>query len=130
MVFILRVNILGNPATTVGGIIDIGAYESLFAPTAATVTISGFVRTVDGDGIGGITIAITDQTGTVREMLTDAQGYYQFENVPTGDTYFVSALRGNYTFTQPTQVIGLIDAATIDFVGENVRAKSSIKIKF
>jgi hypothetical protein len=84
---------------------------SLFAgPTAAGVVIGGRVTKADGTGIGNALINLTDQNGTIRIARTSAFGYYSFENVAAGQTYFLSARHKYYHFATPTIIVTIMDA--------------------
>lgn len=85
------------PNATGGDGTDIGAYE-LQAPTAAPVSISGRVRTVDGRGVRGAIVSITDGNGTIRQVTTSTFGYYRFEGVTAGESYFVGVASKRYRF--------------------------------
>jgi len=46
-------------------------------------------------------------------------GYYQFPEVPTGETYIVTVNAKRYTFNPSSMVINLTDSLDeVDFVGE------------
>lgn len=85
------------PNATGGDGSDIGAYE-LQAPTAAPVSISGRVRTVDGRGVRGAIVSITDGNGTIRQVTTSTFGYYRFEGVTAGESYVVGVASKRYRF--------------------------------
>jgi subtilisin-like proprotein convertase family protein len=68
-------------------------------PTAAPVSISGRVVRADGNGISKAIVTLTDNTGTTRTALTNMFGYYRFDNVSAGQTYFINAAAKSYRFT-------------------------------
>ncbi|MFN2577845.1 MAG: carboxypeptidase regulatory-like domain-containing protein, partial [Pyrinomonadaceae bacterium] len=75
-------------------------------PAAASATISGQIITSDGAGVGGVTIVLTG--GQPRFTVTDSQGRYVFENVPTGPVYSVTPTLVNYTFGPLSRSFSLI----------------------
>ena len=98
---------------------DIGAYEVRLAPTAATVSIGGRVMTASGRGIVNVNLYLTDSSGQVRTARTTAFGYYRFDDVQAGATYILSATGKRYTFSQPVQVLNVIEETdAIDFVAD------------
>jgi hypothetical protein len=86
---------------------DIGAFEVQFAPTAATVAVSGYVTSALGRGISGVVLSLTDSQGNTRTTSTATGGYYRFEDVQAGETYILSASGKRYTFSQPVQILNV-----------------------
>lgn len=77
--------------------VDIGAYESSIVPTSASVSVSG--RVMAGKrGIAGARVYLTDQGNETRTALTNGFGYYVFDDVPVGETYFFTAAAKGYSF--------------------------------
>jgi hypothetical protein len=74
-------------------------------PTAASVTIGGRVTTAEGRGVRQAQITLTDQNGETRTALTNAFGYYRFEDVRAGATCIVTARAKRHIFINPTQVL-------------------------
>ena len=106
-----------DPGTDHGvGIDDVTV--TLFIPTAAHLSIAGRAVTSDGTGIGNTRITLSG--GTLPEplqVLTNPFGYYQFDNVPAGETYLVEAFAKRHTFIEPVRVINLSEKiADLDFV--------------
>lgn len=90
------------------------------APTAANANIGGRVLNAGGTGIGKATITITGDGIQPMQARTNAFGYYNFDNLPTGGTY-VLTIGGTkaYTFANPSRVVSLNDSiADADFVSE------------
>jgi hypothetical protein len=56
----------------------------------AGVELSGVVLTDAGDPIPGVQVQILGAGGLALATFTDAQGTYQFTNIPTGDAYQVN----------------------------------------
>lgn len=87
------------------------------SPTAANVSIGGRVTTAAGNGIGKTTVTLTDQSGNVRVVVTNAFGYYRFENVEAGQSYVIAAQNKRFQFVNPTQIISVrSDVTDADFV--------------
>jgi hypothetical protein len=87
------------------------------SPTAAHVSVSGRVRTVNGGGIRNALVILTAPNGEIRTTMTATFGYYRFTEVPVGATYIVSIISKRYTFAQPTQVITVFEnVGELDFV--------------
>ena len=77
------------------------------APRAATVTtVSGVVSTQGGSiPLGGVTVQLRPASGEALLLVSDADGAFRFENVPTG-TYTVEAtLDGFDPFSTPITVV-------------------------
>ena len=86
----------------VGGIVDIGAYESSIADSP--VTLSGRVTTSTGRGISKARITLTDAAGTIIYSQTNPFGYYRFLNLPPGTTYTITVIHKSYQFDSPQSV--------------------------
>ena len=89
-------------ATTV----DIGAYESS-PPTAASVSVGGRVLTARGRGIFRARVSMVDSSGTQRNVYTNPFGYYNFGDVPAGETYVFSVSHRRYNFA--AQILSLVE---------------------
>ncbi|MDQ3130106.1 MAG: carboxypeptidase-like regulatory domain-containing protein, partial [Acidobacteriota bacterium] len=81
----------------------------LVGPTAANANISGRVLRVDGRGVGNAQVELSDQSGNVRRVRTNAFGYYSFTDIPAGETYIISVRHKQHEF-----------APKIIFAGENL----------
>lgn len=78
---------------------DHDAAVSYFAavPTAAQGRISGRIIDANGSPIAG---AVVNLSGTQnRRFITDANGFYRFDNVETNGFYIVRPVRANYSFS-------------------------------
>jgi hypothetical protein len=90
------------------------------APSAASATIGGQVRTSGGNGISKATVTLSGSGIETMQTRTNGFGYYTFGEVPVGDNY-VLTVNGTkmYTFTNPTRVISLEgNISNADFVSE------------
>lgn len=105
-------------------VVDTYGWELIAAPsTAAEVNISGRVMNIKGNGIVKTTVSLTDSNGALRTTITNALGYYSFENVPVGSTYIFSVENRGYIFSQPQQVLFIDgDREEINFVGQSIKS--------
>ena len=75
--------------------------------TAASVSVSGNVRTANGSGLGNAAVILTDSDGISRSTRTSSFGYYSFDGVEIGRTYTMSVRSRRYQFTP--QIISVSD---------------------
>ena len=88
-----------------------------FAPTAAGVSVGGRVKTAAGKGILNVKVTVTFSSGETRTTVSGTGGYYQFTDIPAGETYIFSVSAKRYVFSQPTQIRNITDdTQDIDFV--------------
>jgi Tol biopolymer transport system component len=92
--------------------------NSSWAPaplTAAGVSVSGRVLTVEGRGVRGAVVSITDSTGQIRTATTGSLGVFRFDDIPTGENYIVTVRSRRFNFD--TRVLQVFDNLTdVDFV--------------
>jgi subtilisin-like proprotein convertase family protein len=81
---------------------------SPFTPTAAGVSVSGRVVDMFGSAIGNVTLTLTDSFGQARITRSSPFGYFEFTDIPIGQTYLLGAQAKRYTF--PTQTFSVHDA--------------------
>lgn len=92
------------------------------APTAAQVSVGGRVKFSNKRGVHLARVSLTDSSGAVRTTLTDFFGFYQFGDVPAGETYIVSVAHRRYQFADNPRVvtileqIGELDFAALSFL--------------
>jgi hypothetical protein len=93
------------------------------APTAADAYISGQVTMAGGRGISKVRVMISG--GDLEEplyTLTNAFGYYKFENLTVGETYILEVTSRRYSFANPTSVVTLQDNVSgTNFIGEFIK---------
>jgi hypothetical protein len=89
-----------NGDTVAGALPDIGSFE-LVLPTAAPVTISGFVR-VNKRGLRGATVILSDLDGNQISTETGSSGRFSFTDLDSGQTYIVYVMSRNYDFEPQT----------------------------
>lgn len=84
------------------------------APTASDGVITGRVMNASGIGVSKAAVQITDQEGRSRTVATNPFGYYQINDLETGQTYVVTVTSKQYVFVP--QVIELTSAIQgVDF---------------
>lgn len=85
---------------------------------AGPASISGRVVTADGRGIANQVVTVMGgDLAEPRSVRTNAFGFYRFEGLPSGQTYFLSVLSGKFTFFEPTRYVDLAsDLNGLDFV--------------
>jgi hypothetical protein len=81
----------GNPITV--------QVQGPSAQPVANVSISGRVLTSSGQGVGGISVALTDTGGNLVAFATTTSfGFYQFNNIIPGRTYTIEPITKRYAF--------------------------------
>jgi hypothetical protein len=96
-----------------------GSFSASFAPTAASVSVSGRVTIASGRGIRNVMITMTDSAGNQRQIQTTGFGYYRFDNVTAGEIVTISAKTRRYKFNQSSIVKTTNESVTdADFVSE------------
>lgn len=92
-----------------------GFWQPVLAPTAATVSIAGRVRTTDGRGLRNAIVVLTDSLGSIRTARTASFGYYRFDEIEVGQTVIVTVHSKLFQFTP--QVISVNESlSNLDFV--------------
>jgi len=87
-------------------------------PTAAGVTVGGRVVDQNGRGLRGVQVSITDSHGIRRNVMTTSLGFYQFDDVQSGDTYVIGASSKMYRFS--SRILQITDnVSSLDFVGQD-----------
>ncbi len=97
---------------------DINCTAQPAPPTAATAMIAGRVTVNTGFTRGTGTLFVTIlNTRTLETQVSSVNrlGYYQFNDLPTGDTYVLSVRGKGYTFTP--QTISLAEDSALDMFG-------------
>lgn len=90
------------------------------APTSASVSISGKVTTLKGNGIRNVIVTLTDTEGGVRTIVTGSFGMYRFTDVEVGRTYILQVQAKKYFFANSMQIVTVNDELTnLDFTAED-----------
>ncbi|MGI8788907.1 MAG: carboxypeptidase-like regulatory domain-containing protein [Pyrinomonadaceae bacterium] len=106
----------GNPFAVTSGFWNF----TPLAPTAASVTIGGYVRTAGGRGIRNVRVTLTAPSGETQFAATSLFGYYHFDNTSVGETYIISVYAKRYTFAQPTIIRTVLEEVNdLDFVADS-----------
>ena len=88
-------------------------------PTDTDGTVAGRVETADGLGIAGAVVSLSGTQN--RKTITDANGFYRFENVETNGFYTVTPSNINFTFSPSEKSFSQIGNTTnATFVGSVV----------
>jgi len=96
----------------------------LVGPTAANANISGRVLRVDGRGVGNAQVELSDQSGNVRRVRTNAFGYYSFTDIAAGETYIISVRYKRYRFE--SQVLSVNNSLSeVNFIASAELLKAS-----
>jgi hypothetical protein len=80
------------------------------APTASGATVTGRITDDHGMPVEGAVIRL--QGSQNRKFITDANGYYRFDNVETSGFYTVTPSRVNYTFSPATRSFSQLGETT------------------
>jgi glucose/arabinose dehydrogenase len=80
-------------------------------PTNSFGEVTGRItRSSDGTSVSG---AVVRMTGTqVRKTITDANGAYRFDNVPTNGVYTITPSRANFTFNPTERLLNQLGNST------------------
>lgn len=94
-------------------------FRSSTAPSNATVTVGGRVRTSSGSGVARAMITIVDIYGRSASARTNTFGNYQFTSVILGETYQVSVQGKKLQVSNGSQVV-LVNGTMsgIDFIAD------------
>ena len=82
----------------------------LLSPTAATVSVGGRVIDASGRPVRNATVQLMQATGGRVRSLTNAFGYFRFDNVVSGSTYVIATTARGLQFAP--RVINVSDAIT------------------
>jgi hypothetical protein len=75
-----------------------GFWQSFLIPTAAAVSVAGRVMTSDGTPIRGVRLTLFDVQGNARTCISSDFGYYRFDDIQIGQTYFLTATSKQFHF--------------------------------
>lgn len=128
-----RSGITTNPGGSVDGATNTGSITGVTdfsqwgagaaVTTASGANLSGRVVTAEGSGIRNAAVILTGGTLTQPIIVkTGAFGRFEFENLPTGQTYILTVQSKRYIFNTTTRVINLDSSINdIDFVSTSSR---------
>lgn len=112
---------IGQPVAgermTGGAFTQVGGFWNPFplSPTAASVTVSGRVLDRRGRPVNRAIVVITDTFGTARSAITNAFGYFSFNDVGAGHTYLVEVTARRFTF-EATVISVSQDVSALTFI--------------
>lgn len=89
---------------------------TILAPTAAGVTAGGRITNAAGEGLGSVSISLTGPQGDIRTILSNPFGYYEFDEVPAGESYVISVTSKTHIFDPSSRLITPNDAVEVIFV--------------
>lgn len=90
--------------------------------SAAGVSVSGRVTTATGNGISKVRVTLASASGATTTALTNAFGYYSFEEVTAGQTYVVSVSSKGYQFSEPVRIVNVGDTISdMNFVANDLK---------
>lgn len=87
----------------------------LLAPTAASVSVSGRVRSASGSGLSNAIVSLTGGTGVIRTSRTNPFGHYQFDDIEAGQSVII-AVNSKLHHYQPQLVSVNESLFDVDFV--------------
>jgi hypothetical protein len=97
-------------------------YEKVsFVPTSSMAMVAGRASVNNGfiRGSGKLLVTILNtKTLETQQVFTNRLGYYEFNDLPVGDTYVISVRGKGYNFTP--QVLTLIEDSALDMFGTAV----------
>jgi len=102
----------------ISGCINGGWGLEFLSTTAANASISGRVLTADGRPIRNVTVSVTGNSlSEPRVVQTGSFGYYNFDDLRTGETYVITVQGRRYFFQTPSQIVSLTDnIADLNFI--------------
>jgi Domain of unknown function (DUF5122) beta-propeller len=97
------------------------------------VNVGGRLMSVNGNPIANVQVIMEDENLNTRFVLSNGFGYYNFTDVAEGATYTISMSSKRFTFSPPSQTVGVTSAVfNIDFVGtphESGRGKPVLLVR-
>jgi hypothetical protein len=100
--------------------------NTAFVPTAATAMIAGRVTVNTGfiRGNGSVLVTVLNsRTLETQTAFTNRLGYYEFNDLPVGDTYVISARGKGYSFAP--QIVSLSEDSPLDLFGTAIERSNS-----
>ena len=83
---------------------------STLAPTASDGSVTGRIVDQSGNPVEGAVVRLEGTQN--RKFITDANGFYRFDNVETNGFYTVTPARANYSFTPQVRSFSQIGEST------------------
>jgi hypothetical protein len=106
----------GPPSTFAPYTFQPGFWQSFFAPTAASVSISGRVVTTAGRPVQGSRVILTGFGGeAARTAFTGTFGFYRLEGIQAGQSYVVNVVTKGWRF-EPRTVTVLDEITDLELI--------------
>lgn len=103
---------------------------SNLAPTAANVTVAGRAYNPSRKSLANAKILMYDNAGGIRMTLTDADGFYSFDEVTAGETYVFEIRSKKYVFPKPTRILSVTeDYNSLNFFAGSALPKRDFFLK-
>jgi hypothetical protein len=111
--------ILGYGGTGGAGTFRIDNFQvrAIATPTAASVSVGGRVLGANNRPINRALVYLTDQNGETRTAMTNAFGYYRFQDVSVGQAYTINVLSKRYLF-QPQVLTINEETESLNFLAQ------------
>lgn len=93
----LRVIAFNNDANEIWNVDDV-TLTGVLTPSAASVSIGGRVLGANYRPINRALVYLTDQSGETKTAMTNAFGYYRFQDINVGQTYTLNVFSKRYLF--------------------------------
>jgi subtilisin-like proprotein convertase family protein len=103
----------GGTAGTLAGGWTLNVTTNNIPVTAANANVSGRVVNSEGRAVSNVKVGMTLPSGEARYALTNPFGYYNFANVPAGETYVFAVKAKGY---QPASVVREVNEDVADLV--------------
>lgn len=88
------------------------------APSAATASVGGRILAANGIGIRNVIISLTDISGGESRLVRSSSfGYYQFDEIPVGETYILTVRSKRFVFA-PQVVSVFEDLTELNFIAQ------------
>lgn len=105
------------------------AVVRLYTPDPFPVTVTGQCISMEGTPLRNIRVGLTGYDGQTRWANTSAFGYFQFHNVPTGQTYNLF-VRGSKHYSFDSRIFGLNEAIdSLTLIGKPLEHRSNGEAK-
>ena len=100
----LRIVLLDNIVTQVplADIVIASSQSSVacLAPTAANISVGGRITDSSGRAIPRATVTLADSRGESRSVIANSFGYYIFDGLTPGESYFIRAVHKQYLLAE------------------------------
>lgn len=96
--------------------------------TAAEVSLGGRVMNPNGRGVTNAIVTVSGgDLSAPRETFTGRSGSYTFDGLTAGETYVVTVNSKRFTFSQPSQLVNLVDSVSdVNFVADGAKTDRKV----